>query len=157
MAGCSEYKIATYPLQSFKIFRIFRWIANSHKFISIFRTFQYIHTDFIWKGIFRIVIWALTHQLTNMPSLFIVQHLTNLSKYSIYGDEYARNLYVSKYSKYNKELPKDMRRAHFIATHCNLQKVSETHGCPVHSFISSKTYKRTINWFWLLLEGVPSA
>ena len=56
-------------------FEIFRWIANSHKFISIFRTFQYICTDLIWKSIFRIVIWALTCQLMNMPSLFIVWHL----------------------------------------------------------------------------------
>jgi hypothetical protein len=29
-------------------------------------------------------------------------------KYFIYGDEYAGNLYLSKYSKYNEELPKDM-------------------------------------------------
>jgi hypothetical protein len=36
--------------------------------------------------------------------------LTNLLKYSIYGDEYAGNLYPSKYSKYDEELPKDMRR-----------------------------------------------
>jgi hypothetical protein len=34
---------------------------------------------------------------------------TNLLKYSIYGNECAGNFYPSKYSKYNKELPKDMQ------------------------------------------------
>jgi hypothetical protein len=52
-----EYKIAAYPLAIFLEY------------------LEYICTDFIWKGIFRIVIWALTRQLTNMLSLFIVWHL----------------------------------------------------------------------------------
>jgi hypothetical protein len=34
----------------------------------------------------------------------------NLLKYSIYGNECAGNLYPSKYYKYNKELPKDIRQ-----------------------------------------------
>jgi hypothetical protein len=35
---------------------------------------------------------------------------TNLLKYSIYGNECAENLYPSKYSKYNEELPKNMQQ-----------------------------------------------
>jgi len=40
-----------------------------------------------------------------------------LLKYSIFGDEYAGNLYLPKYSKYNEELPKDMRQLYI---HCGL-------------------------------------
>ena len=34
----------------------------------------------------------------------------NLFKYSIYGNKYVGNLYPSKYSKYDEELPKDMQQ-----------------------------------------------
>ena len=61
--------------QCFKIFKIFIPIENSRIFIPIFRVFKYIYTEFICKDIFTIVVWALTRQLMNMPSLFIVQHL----------------------------------------------------------------------------------
>jgi hypothetical protein len=61
--------------QCFKIFKIFILIENSHIFIPIFRVLKYIHIEFVCNDIFTIVVWALTHQLMNMPSLFVVWHL----------------------------------------------------------------------------------
>ena len=132
--GWSEYKIAT---QSFKIIR---WIANSHKFISIFITFQYIHTDFIWKGIFRIVITnSQICQAFLLFSIWFKYYIwTNILKYwqwicekslSVLKDMHWLHIHHSLLCLWL--IPTEMvlftncsknMTACFIATHCNCGK-----------------------------------
>jgi hypothetical protein len=91
--GLGEYTVHAYP---FEKFRIFRWIANSHKFISIFRIVRVLTYSQICQAFVLFSIW------------FKYEIGTNLLKYSIYGNDCEGNFYLSKYSKYDEKLPKDM-------------------------------------------------